>query len=123
MIRLTLALCMAALVCLASGTTASAADPADSNVSQSALSAMGLGGMRTLDRTESSAIRGQGSITFGISYSRTSTRRGPTTITGGSVNGYYNNFNSFSGGFSFAGSNSVLTPFVYGTGFSLGGGF
>lgn len=122
MIRLSLALCMLALVSLS--TNVNAAEPADSGVSQSALAAMGLGGMRTMDREESSVVRGQGAITFGLSYSRTTIRgRRGFSATGGSVNGYYNNFNNFSGGFSFAGSNAVGTPFIYGTGFSLGGGF
>ena len=118
MFRLSLALSLAAALCVVTS-TANAAEPTDSGVSQSSLAAMGLGGMRTMDRQESAQIRGQGSITFGVSYARTSLGFG----TAGSVNGYYNTFDSFSGGFSFAGANSTVSPFIYGTGFSLGGGF
>ncbi len=122
MIRLSLALSLAAALCVMTS-TANAAEPADSGVSQSALSAMGLGSMRTMDDQESAQIRGQGSITFGVSYATTSFNLGPISGSAGSINGYYNNFNNFSGGFSFAGANSTITPFIYGTGFSLGGGF
>ena len=116
--RLSFALSLALAFCLVSS-NADAAEPADSGVSQSALSAMGLGGMQTIDRAESSEIRGQGSVTFGLSWSRTSTRNS----SAGSVNGYYNSFRNFSGGGSFAFSNSARTPFIYGGGASIGGGF
>lgn len=122
MIRLTFALCLAVAFCFV-GSNADAAEPSGSSVSQSALSAMGLGGLQAIDRAESSEIRGQGSITWGRSSSRTTVRYRGKTITSRSSNGYYNSFPSFSAGASFAFTNSAVTPFIYGGGFSLGGGF
>jgi hypothetical protein len=122
MIRLTFALCLAFAFCFV-GSNADAAEPSGSGVSQSALSAMGLGGMQAIDRAESSEIRGQGSITWGRSSSRTTIRTPRRTFTSRSSNGYFNSYPSFSGGASFAFTNSAVTPFIYGGGFSIGGGF
>ncbi|MDG2222501.1 MAG: hypothetical protein P8L85_14075 [Rubripirellula sp.] len=122
MIRLTFALCLAFAFCFV-GSNADAAEPADSGVSQSTLSAMGLGGMQTIDRAESSEIRGQGSVTWGRSYSRTTIRIFGSTFRSGSTNGYRNSFPNFSAGGSFSYSNSSFSPFIYGGGFSIAGGF
>ena len=122
MARFSVALSTALVFCLI-GSTADAAEPSDSNVSQSALSAMGLGGMQSIDRAQSSEIRGQGSVVFGGSWSRTFITDGRDSATSGSVNGYYSRNRNLSVGGSFSFSNSTITPFIYAGGASFAGGF
>ncbi len=62
---------LAAMLALTAG-QASAGDPLresrETSVSDSALEAMGLGGMQAVSRSESEQIRGQGAIAFSLSY-------------------------------------------------------
>jgi hypothetical protein len=123
MFRLSIALGLAAALGLMTS-TADAADPSsDSNVSQSSLAAMGLGGMRAMDRQESSQIRGQGAVVFGVSWARSRVRTGNDVFRSGSINGYRARFPSFAGGGSLSLAGTSVSPIVYGAGLSIAGGF
>lgn len=89
MTRFLATLCMVGMLSMVA-TQADAGDPfrttSDSGISNSSLSAMGLGGMRTMTRGESSQIRGQGAIVWGRSFAAAS--RPNNNTYGVSRNGY-----------------------------------
>ncbi len=113
---------LAVALALTITTQADAADPfrttSDSGISSNALSAMGLSGMRSMDRNESSQIRGQGGVVWGRSYAYATSRNGYSE----SANGYRFRGRSFAAGANFSRARSGFNVSAAG-GFSIAGGF
>lgn len=102
---------------------ADAADPfrtsSDGAVSSSALSAMGLGGMKQVSNVEASKVRGQGAISFGVS--RVNFRFFGSTATDTRVNFATGNFVAGTASLSTAGV--IGGPVIFAGGFGIAGGF
>lgn len=123
MYRMMSVLAVAAVMSLMT-TQADAADPfratSDSGISSNALSAMGLSGMRTMTRSESSTVRGQGGVVWG--RSTVTVRFFGNVAT--SENGYRFRGRNGAAGFNISGA-ALVPPGSFGVagGFSIAGGW